>query len=579
MKTPALLARLLIAAVLSLLVSAPASRAQSTVDPANAFAWSGNVGGLNWRPTAADGALTGEYVCSGMVWAPNAGWINLGHGTPANGIRYQNTNGADSGVNLLANGSLRGLAWGANIGWVNFEATGNPRIDFATGILRGYAWSANAGWLTLDDGGSHFVATTLIVPGADTDADSITDAWELEHAGNLTTFTINGDADGDGIPDVAEYATDTLTGGALQLICSRSAIFAALRMANQPCRATTIFDNTSGSANGFLGATTNTWLANEFCPGAQAYRLDAVSLLLSTQDGVAAHISTVRLQIYSNDRLSNKPLASAGLTMNLSGRTNPITLPAGAPQSLVTWTPATPFTLSPNTCYWAVLSVDSGDLVYETASFSMPTGDAGVLGLTSSSDAGASWAAAGTILNCKMVIEGTAIPAAEGLVDSSSPIPGGTGNFTSLPGGPSFSGGTVAFFGIGVGNQQGIYAAQKGPPPIRFVDTSTPIPGGSGNFTGFSAEAGLPTAPSLSGDNVVFYATGSGGQKGIYVAANGPPPVKIADASTPIPNGSGNFTAFTRPGAAPSPVMAGENGVPGTLAHKRRMCDLRNDPS
>ena len=185
------------------------SLAESTVDPAAAFAWGGNVGEFNWRPSLADGVVTGEYVCSGKVWAANAGWINLGSGTPANGIRYQNTDGADSGVNLLADGSLRGLAWGANIGWVNFEATGNPRIDFATGILRGYAWAANVGWITLDDGGSHFVATTQIAPGADTDTDGITDAWELEHAGNLTTLTLDGDADGDGIPDVAEYAADS----------------------------------------------------------------------------------------------------------------------------------------------------------------------------------------------------------------------------------------------------------------------------------------------------------------------------------------------------------------------------------
>ena len=154
--------------------------ADSTVDPANAFAWGGNIGEFNWRPSLAEGVLTGEYVCSGKVWAANAGWINLGSSTPANGIRYQNTDGADCGVNLLADGKLRGLAWGANIGWI-----------------------------TLDDGAAHFVATTAIPAGADTDADGITDAWELEHAGNLTTLTLNGDADGDGIPDVAEYAADT----------------------------------------------------------------------------------------------------------------------------------------------------------------------------------------------------------------------------------------------------------------------------------------------------------------------------------------------------------------------------------
>ena len=183
--------------------------ADSTVDPAAAFAWGGNVGEFNWRPSLAEGVLTGEYVCSGKVWAANAGWINLGSGAPANGIRYQNAGGADSGVNLLADGSLRGLAWGANIGWVNFEATGNPRIDFATGILSGFAWGANVGWITLDDGANHFVATTAIPAGADTNGNGITDAWELEHAGNLVTFTLSGDADGDGIPDVVEYAMDS----------------------------------------------------------------------------------------------------------------------------------------------------------------------------------------------------------------------------------------------------------------------------------------------------------------------------------------------------------------------------------
>ena len=192
-----------------LLVCGGATFAATTIDSANAFAWGGNAGEFNWRPSLADGVVTGEYVCSGMVWSANAGWINLGSGTPANGIRYQNTDGADSGVNLLADGSLRGLAWSANIGWVNFEATGNPRIDLATGILSGYAWAANASWLTLDDGGTHFVVTTQIAAGADTNANGVPDAWELIHAGNLTTFTIDGDADGDGIPDVAEYLADT----------------------------------------------------------------------------------------------------------------------------------------------------------------------------------------------------------------------------------------------------------------------------------------------------------------------------------------------------------------------------------
>ncbi len=194
---------------LILLLILSRAHADSTIDPGAAFAWGGNIGELNWRPSLSDGVATGEYVCSGMVWAANVGWINVGNGAPANGIRYQNNDGTDFGVNLLANGSLRGLAWGASIGWVNFEDTGNAHIDFASGILTGYAWAPNVGWLTLDDGGSHYVATNEVTTGADSDGDGITDAWELDHIGDLITFTIDGDADGDGIPDLAEYTADT----------------------------------------------------------------------------------------------------------------------------------------------------------------------------------------------------------------------------------------------------------------------------------------------------------------------------------------------------------------------------------
>ena len=193
----------------AVLLGCTLARADSTIDPANAFAWAANLGELNWRPSLADGAVTGEYVCSGKIWSANTGWINLGSGTPANEIRYQNLDGADFGVNLLADGSLRGLAWAANVGWINFEATGNPRLDFATGALRGYAWGANIGWVTLEASGAHSLVTLAIPASPDTDGDGIADAWEREHAGNLTALSRNGDADRDGISDLLEYAADS----------------------------------------------------------------------------------------------------------------------------------------------------------------------------------------------------------------------------------------------------------------------------------------------------------------------------------------------------------------------------------
>ncbi len=170
----------------------------------------------------------------------------------------------------------------------------------------------------------------------------------------------------------------------------------------------TIFDNTSGSVNGGVGVTADTWLASKFCLGPQSYQLDSISLLLNSQDfsGAAGPPCAVRLQIYSHNPVSGKPAADTGVIMSLSGLTNPITLQGG--QQLVKWTPATPFSLLANTCYWAVLSAENGKRMGQIASFTLPTGDAGTLGQTRSTDAGTTWLAPSTGDNFKMLIQGMA---------------------------------------------------------------------------------------------------------------------------------------------------------------------------
>ena len=104
----------------------------------------------------ADGEVAGFSVhdtfLSGFVWSANAGWINLGNGTPADGVRYSNRDGSDFGVNIdPATGALSGLAWGENIGWISFDTASlgerAARYDPETGRLHGYAWSENAGWI------------------------------------------------------------------------------------------------------------------------------------------------------------------------------------------------------------------------------------------------------------------------------------------------------------------------------------------------------------------------------------------------------------------------------------------------
>ena len=168
-------------------MTAPAA---STINTTNHYAWGANIGWTEWRPSATDGVVVGEFVCSGYVYAANVGWINLGNGTPANNIHYQNNSATDFGVNFTTDppqpgvGILRGFAYGANIGWINFESLGNPRVSLFTGTFSGYAYSANCGWINLNDSLGK-VQTDHILMGADSNGNGIADAWEFLYFGGL----------------------------------------------------------------------------------------------------------------------------------------------------------------------------------------------------------------------------------------------------------------------------------------------------------------------------------------------------------------------------------------------------------
>jgi hypothetical protein len=75
----------------------------------------------------------------------------------------------------------------------------------------------------------------------------------------------------------------------------------------------------------------------------------------------------------------------------------------------------------------------------------------------------------------------------------------------------------AAFIGSGAG-QQGVYLSEVTdvafpvPPPIKVADLTTAIPGGTGNFTGF-------TAVSTSLGHTAFLGQGTNGQAGIYLAS------------------------------------------------------------
>jgi hypothetical protein len=178
----------------------------TTINATNKYACGANIGWIDWRGDTNGGAVIGEYVCSGQIWAANVGWINLGSGAPTNGIRYQGLAGNDFGVNHDGQGNLRGYAYGANIGWINFETNGAPKVDFKTGRLSGYAYSPNCGWISLSNAFA-CVQTDTIAPGV-VGNNGLPVAWMLTYFG-ATNVNVNADPDGDGASNKQEYLADT----------------------------------------------------------------------------------------------------------------------------------------------------------------------------------------------------------------------------------------------------------------------------------------------------------------------------------------------------------------------------------
>lgn len=137
--------------------------AQSNVDPDHRWAWS-EIGWLNWHDAGdgADGATVSPTFLSGLIWSESAGWINLGDGSPDDGVAYANVDGLDFGVNVdPTTGSLSGLAWGEQTGWISMgtvtRGDQNATFEFCENRFSGYAWGEAMGWLHLDDA-THVVA-------------------------------------------------------------------------------------------------------------------------------------------------------------------------------------------------------------------------------------------------------------------------------------------------------------------------------------------------------------------------------------------------------------------------------------
>jgi len=199
---------LILAVALFLAFNVPLSTcsAATTVDPINRYAWGANLGWMDCRGDTNNGAVIGEYVCSGYIYSANTGWINLGSGAPANGIQYQNNSATDFGVNQDGLGNLRGYAYGANIGWINFETNGAPKVNLINGQMSGYIWSANCGWISLSNT-TAYVQTDTIQQGA-LAPDGLPIAWLLLNFGT-TNINANADPTGKGMTIGQDYLAGT----------------------------------------------------------------------------------------------------------------------------------------------------------------------------------------------------------------------------------------------------------------------------------------------------------------------------------------------------------------------------------
>jgi hypothetical protein len=129
--------------------------------------------------------------------------------------------------------------------------------------------------------------------------------------------------------------------------------------------------------------------------------------------------------------------------------------------------------------------------------------------------------------------------------DLNTAIPSGTGNFTDFGPLTSIDSGNVAFIGSGDGGQQGVYVVPTTaipPNPIKVADTNTAIPGGTGNFVAIP-----PNPIRIVGDWVAFISKGGNAQQGVYlfsIAAIPPNPIRVADKSTIIPGSAVAFAVF-----------------------------------
>ena len=117
-----------------------ASMTNGTIDGTYKYAWSNQIGWVNFAPTGGAGSYNGlvitDYSVSGYAWSSEYGWINFG----------PFVNNSEGGVKNTPSGVLSGYAWGDNLGWINFQGV----VINSTGKFTGTALGDSVGIINFD---------------------------------------------------------------------------------------------------------------------------------------------------------------------------------------------------------------------------------------------------------------------------------------------------------------------------------------------------------------------------------------------------------------------------------------------
>ncbi len=117
-----------------------ASSTDGTIDSTYKYAWSENIGWINFGTSNGNVHVTDSGL-SGYALSETVGWIYLGD------------------ITNDGEGNLSGYAWSENTGWIKFNPTNGRVIINSSGEFTGSALGENIGWIIFDCSTSACVKT------------------------------------------------------------------------------------------------------------------------------------------------------------------------------------------------------------------------------------------------------------------------------------------------------------------------------------------------------------------------------------------------------------------------------------